>query len=424
MKILVVDDDKFNLVIAEKYINQFFPEYLVQICQNPQKVIKILETEEIDIILLDILMPEISGIELLKEIRSRLKYKDIPILMFTSMTDDESFQSCFELGANDYLQKPIQETIFNARISAAANARNNLLELHLLYEKSNMQNIELKNVNEQLKDIQFSLIQSEKLAAIGELAAGVAHEINNPIAYVGSNLETISNYLIKIRNFLKDIDSANQTDQFSYEVFQEYYKKNKLNIVMEDLDGLIGESKDGIQKVTEIVKSLRNFARSGIENERNYYSLRELIDQVLLMVRNESKYFVDIKTNSLDDSEVYCNRSQISQVFLNIIINAIQAIKQQKRNELGNMCITIYKEQENQCISFKDDGPGILQENLSKIFNPFFTTKEIGQGTGLGLSISFDIIVKKHNGVFDVISTYGEGCEFIIKLPIKKQEDL
>ena len=424
MKILVVDDDKLNLVIAEKYINQFFPEYLVQICQNPQKVIKILETEEIDIILLDILMPEISGIELLKEIRSRLEYKDIPILMFTSMTDDKSFQSCFELGANDYLQKPIQETIFKARISAAANARNNLLELHLLYEKSKMQNIELKNVNEQLKDIQFSLIQSEKLAAIGELAAGVAHEINNPIAYVGSNLETISNYLIKIRNFLKDIDTANQTNQFSYEVFQESYKKNKLNFVMEDLDGLIGESKDGIQKVTEIVKTLRNFARSGLENERNYYSLRELIDQVLLMVRNESKYFVDIKTNSLDYSEVYCNRSQISQVFLNIIINAIQAIKQQKRNELGNICITIYKEQENQCISFKDDGPGILQENLSKIFNPFFTTKEIGQGTGLGLSISFDIIVKKHNGVFDVFSTYGEGCEFIIKLPIKKQEDL
>lgn len=424
MKILVVDDDKLNLKIAEDYLNKFFPGYLVQICQQPRLVRKILETEVIDIILLDIVMPEISGIEVLTEIRRCPEYKDIQILMFTSMTDDESFQSCFELGANDYLRKPIQQTVFKARINAAANTRNNLLELHVLYEKSKTQNSELKNMNAQLQDMQFSLIQSEKLAAIGELAAGVAHEINNPIAYVKSNLETISNYLFKIRDFIKLMyDSVDPANESLYNLMQESYKKNKLSFVMEDIDSLIHDSKDGIEKVTEIVKSLRNFAHTGLENEMNNCALGEILDQVLLIVRNEAKFAVDVKISSFDIPDVYCNRSQISQVFLNIIINAIQAIKQQNRKDLGKVTITVYKEQEYACISIKDDGPGISEENLSKIFNPFFTTKEVGQGTGLGLSISHDIIVKKHNGIFNVVSTIGEGSEFIVKLPMEKTRD-
>jgi len=423
MKILVVDDDKLNLKIAEGYLNKFFPEYLVQICQQPKLVMKILETESIDIILLDILMPEISGIEVLREIRSCLEYKDVQILMFTSMTDDESFRSCFDFGADDYLKKPIQQTEFKARISAASNTRNNLLELHELYEKAKSQNIELKDVNAQLQDMQFFLIQSEKLAAIGELAAGVAHEINNPIAYVGSNLETISNYLFKIRDFIKLMyESVNPADESLYSLMQESYKKNKLGFIMEDIDSLIHDSKDGIQKVAEIVRSLRNFAHTGLENEMNCCALGEILNQVLLIVRNEAKYVVDVNVSSSEIPDVYCNRSQIGQVFLNIIINAIQAIKQQKRADLGHVYIKVYKDQEYACINIKDDGPGIPKENLSKIFNPFFTTKEVGQGTGLGLSISYDIVVKKHNGIFNVVSTIGEGSEFIVKLPMEKKD--
>ncbi|MFA9465054.1 MAG: response regulator [Velocimicrobium sp.] len=423
MKILVVDDDKLNLKIAEDYLNKFFSEYDVQICQQPELVMKILEIEEIDIILLDILMPKISGIEILKKIRADSCYKDIQILMFTSMTDDESFMSCFEFGADDYLKKPIEQTVFKARISAAANTRNNLMELHELYQKKKTQNIELKNVNAQLKDMQFILIQAEKLAAIGELAAGVAHEINNPIAYVGSNLETISNYLFKMRDFIemiyKSIDPSNEA---LYCMMQESYKKNKINFIMEDIEGLIKDSKDGIQKVTEIVKSLRNFARTGLENEMNQCALGEILEQVLLIVRNEAKYVVDVTISSFDNLDVYCNRSQIGQVFLNILINAIQAIKEQNRTDLGQVSIQVFKSEEYACISIKDDGPGISEENLSKIFNPFFTTKDVGQGTGLGLSISYDIIVKKHNGIFDVKSIIGEGSEFIVKLPMEKTE--
>jgi Signal transduction histidine kinase regulating C4-dicarboxylate transport system len=422
MKILVVDDDRLLLRIAADYLQTYFPDYSIEVCQHPKQVMDILKKDAIDIVLLDIIMPEVSGIELLQNIRANARYKDLQVLMVTSMNDTENFKKCFELGANDYIRKPIEIIEFQARIRAAAKTRANLLELHDLYEKMKLQNEELKEVNSKLKDTQFFLIQSEKLAAIGELAAGVAHEINNPIGYVGSNMETMSNYLRKMQDYISFVQEqmTAQTEDV-YIMIQEKYHKNKLDFVMEDLAGVIKDSQDGIQKVAEIVKSLRNFARTGMEDEKNFSSLEEIIGQVLLIVRNEAKYSVDINVNQFDIPPVYGNRSQIGQVLLNIIMNAIQAIKSQKRAEKGNINIFIQVEEEYACISIKDDGPGISQENLSKIFNPFFTTKEVGQGTGLGLSISHDIIVKKHNGILDVKSVIGEGTEFIIKLPLEQK---
>ena len=423
MNILVVDDDKLNLKIAEGYLKEYFPDYQVRICQQPELVMDILKFEFVDIILLDIMMPRISGIEVLREIRESSQYKDIQILMFTSVTDDDSFRSCFELGANDYLKKPINPTTFKARISAATNTRRNLLELHDLYQKTKTQNLELQDMNTQMKDMQFFLIQSEKLAAIGELAAGVAHEINNPIAYVGSNLESIANYLVKMRECIRlMLGAVDPSDEELYNLMMQCYKKNKIEFILTDIDGLISDSRDGIERVTEIVKSLRSFAHVGLENEMNYNVMREILEQVLLIVRNEAKHVVEIEMKNSEIPDVYCNRSQIGQVFLNLLINAIQAIKQQGRSEFGKIWIQIYREQNYACISIKDDGPGIPEQNLSKIFNPFFTTKEVGQGTGLGLSISYDIIVNKHHGILDVKSKIDSGSEFIVKLPFEKVE--
>lgn len=427
VKILVVDDDKLNLKVAEGYIKTFFPKYNIILCQQSKLVLDLLKSESIDIILLDIMMPEISGIELIREIRLCHEFKDIQILMLTSLTDTESFAECFELGANDYLRKPINVSEFKARIKASVNTSENMLMLRELYERMKTQNIEIKNINAQLKDTQFHLIQSEKLAAIGELAAGVAHEINNPFGYVGSNLETMSNYLFKMRSFIENlleklesvkgrIDESSNEELINF--VKELYRKNKIAFIIEDIGGIIQDSKDGIQKVAEIVKSLRNFARTGMEIEKKYCCVRYIIDEVLLILRNEVKYIAEIKIECPDEIEVYCNKGQLSQVLLNIIINAMQSIKAQKKSILGNLLIDVSKGNKYILISIKDDGPGISQENLSKIFNPFFTTKEVGQGTGLGLSISHDIIVNKHHGMIDVNSTLGVGTQFIIRLPI------
>lgn len=423
MNVLVVDDDKLNLKIAESYLKEFFPNYLIHICQQPELVMDILKTGTVDIILLDIMMPRISGIEVLSEIRQNSQYKDIQILMFTSVTDDDSFRSCFELGANDYLKKPINPITFKARITAASNTRKNLLELHELYQKTKTQNQDLQKMNTQMKEMQFFLIQSEKLAAIGELAAGVAHEINNPIAFVGSNLDSIANYLVKMRTCIRMMmEAIDPSNEELYNLMMECYKKNKLEFILSDIDGLISDSRDGIERVTEIVKSLRSFAHAGMENEMNYNAIFEMIDQVLLIVRNEAKHVVEIEMQNDEIPDVYCNRSQVGQVFLNILINAIQAIKHQGRPEFGKIWIHVYQDKKYACVSIRDNGPGIPEQNLSKIFNPFFTTKEVGQGTGLGLSISYDIVVNKHHGILDVKSKIDSGTEFIVKLPFGKNE--
>lgn len=407
MVILIVDDNKFNLQVASGYVRSFFPTFQVMLCQDPNDVIPLLSQEIVDIILLDIMMPIKSGTDLLREIRANSDYQEIQILMLTALGDAESFSACFELGANDYLRKPIDTVEFKARIQSAANARMQILKL---------------------KDVQFHLIQAEKLAAIGELAAGVAHEINNPIGFVGSNLETMDSYLRKMNQYImtvrEEMDHLSKMDATGIilplkKELDEKYAHDKLDFIRGDLSDIIKDSKDGINRVADIVRSLRNFARDGSEDKKCNCFLDQIIHQVLIIVHNEAKYVCEVHTQNHQVHEVNCNKGQLNQVFLNIIVNAIQAIKSQHKKEPGNLDIIIYEQDGYVCTKIQDDGPGIKKEHLSRIFNPFFTTKEVGQGTGLGLSISHDIIVNKHNGRIDVESNIGKGTTFIVKIPLE-----
>ena len=160
------------------------------------------------------------------------------------------------------------------------------------------------------------------------------------------------------------------------------------------------------------------FARSVKDDEKDTYSLLDIIKQVILITKNEVKYVAETTIEVPDDLILYCNKVQLGQVFINILVNASQAIKYQNRNELGLIQIIAEKKEPYIIIHFIDNGPGIPTENKLKVFDPFFTTKEIGQGTGLGLSISYDIIVNKHQGMIDFFSEPGKGTDFVVKLPI------
>jgi signal transduction histidine kinase len=289
------------------------------------------------------------------------------------------------------------------------------------------QNEELINLNAQLKETQFNLVQSEKLAALGELASGISHEFNNNIGYVESNLETMSNYLTKMCEFINfSVDelskslrsNSNPENDRLCKLICENHKKNKIAFIVDDIDSLIHDSLTGVKNITEIINHFKSFAKTGFEDVKTLYPLTDIIDQVLLLIKNDSKKNIDIIINISKLIDIYCNKIQLSQALLNIMLNSIHAINSIDREDKGIISLSTYTKNNYTCISIKDNGPGISNDMISKIFNPFYTTKDIGQGMGLGLSITHDIIVRKHNGVLDVKSNYGSGTEFIIKLPL------
>ena len=434
MKILVVDDEKFNLTIANDYIKKSNIECEVTICDNPTEVESLMEQNNFDLVLLDIVMPKMDGIDVLKQIRANSEYNNVQIIMLTFLTDSDSFKKCFENGADDYINKPINEVEFFARFKAAIKTRNNALMLKNMFERIKKQNKELKELNKTLKDTQFHVIQKEKLAAIGELAAGVAHEINNPLGYLASNLEVLSNFILKIqrmikeyRDFVENIDLNNEvvgkhTNKEIILNLKDIENKLKINFVINEVDEIIKDSREGVNRVSKIVQSLQNFAKTGFEDEMIMNDLNIIIDEAIVLLNSDLKNVAIIKKEYGVIPKIFCNRSQIGQVILSLITNSLQSIRIQNRLN-GEIIIKTFKDKDMVCCSICDDGLGIEEAIINKIFNPFFTTKEVGSATGVGLSISHDIIVKKYNGEFDIQSIPGEKTIFTFKIPIGNYDE-
>ena len=245
------------------------------------------------------------------------------------------------------------------------------------------------------------LAQSDKLAAIGTLAAGVAHEINNPIGYISSNLNTMKKYLEKIREHLEKRDEPHEEDH-----------KQIMDMVV-DFNDAVNESIEGAARVKNIVADLKSFSRID-RAEKECANLNDGINSTLNIIWNELKYKCTVEKDFGILPELYCIPNQLNQVFMNILINAGHAITE----EHGTILIKTWADDNNILISIKDDGCGIPKENLRKIFEPFFTTKEVGKGTGLGLSLAYDI-VRKHGGNIEVKSEVEIGTEFTITLPLE-----
>jgi Signal transduction histidine kinase regulating C4-dicarboxylate transport system len=424
MKVLVVDDSHFNLSAVKRNLEDMPEIAQILLCDDPRQAKSIVDEYKIDILITDVMMPALTGFDLLKLFRSESKYDDMPIIMLTSVIDMAVYKKCFDLGAFDYINKPFNTVELHSRLKVAIEAKNKSNNLKSLLEVTTKQNEELKRMNAELTEAKFSLVQSEKMAAIGQLAAGIAHEINNPMGYISSNFDILKKYYVRMKEYMDFFNLEINSDAFScvdchaIHELQDKYKELKLDFIISDLENIFNDLAGGIVRITDIIQSLRVYARSSKDDEKDTNILLELIQQVILILKNEVKYVADIKMDVSEDIALYCNRIQIGQVFVNIILNAIQAIKSQNRNSMGKILIKANCFDNQVLIEFTDDGPGIPEENLLKIFEPFFTTKEIGKGTGLGLSISYDIIVNKHNGNIDVKSEVGKGTSFLITLPL------
>lgn len=281
---------------------------------------------------------------------------------------------------------------------------------------------ELEKANRELKAAQAQLLQTEKLSSLGQLAAGIAHEINNPIGFINSNLRTMGEYVEDLMRLIERYDALlmaagkkdyNALPSLSTQV-ADVKRDMKFDFIIEDFNKLIRESRDGAYRVYKIVRDLRGFARAD-DAERKFVDIHASLESTLNIVWNELKYKAEVIKDYGDIPEIECLPTQLNQVFMNILVNAAQSIK-----ERGKITIKTYSFGEKVFIEISDTGSGIPEENLSKIFDPFFTTKEPGKGTGLGLSIVYGII-KKHNGDIRVRSKVEEGTTFTIELPTKME---
>jgi two-component system NtrC family sensor kinase len=282
--------------------------------------------------------------------------------------------------------------------------------------------LRLKERNQiaELKQVQAQLLQSEKMASIGSMAAGVAHEINNPIGYVFSNLGTLDRYVSDLLSILDDyalLEKQCPADSPELASLAQHKQEKDLAFLREDIAALMNESKDGISRVKKIVQDLKDFShKSSDEEDWQVTDLHKCLDSTINLVWNELKYKCEMKREFGTLPEVECLPSQLNQVLMNVLVNAGHAIETK-----GVVTVRTGIQADFAWISISDTGKGISPENLTRIFDPFFTTKPVGQGTGLGLALSYGIM-QKHNGRIEVESEVGKGTTFRLCIPLHHAE--
>lgn len=282
----------------------------------------------------------------------------------------------------------------------------NTLSINNMNRELIKKDIMLKNTISQLKETQAMLIHSEKMNALGQLVAGIAHEMNNPMAYVMANVEIMGQYFRSIKEFFEDYEKEKIVN------IQNLKEKHDIDYIIEDFSALQKATLEGGERIKKIVSELRDYARIDA-SEKKISNIAECIMSSLNIAKSEIKRnAIKLDLNFSETSDIECYPAQLNQVFLNIIINAVQAT-----GEKGNVVINLYEKENFIFVEIENNGPGISDENKSKIFEPFFTTKPPGKGVGLGLNLSYKIIKDMHKGEMFFDSIAGKGTIFTISIP-------
>jgi len=323
-----------------------------------------------------------------------------------------SFNSLSESLQHELLNTQAQQDelqVLNNELESKVVKRTEMLEL---------KNQELLAINNKMKETQHQLLQAEKMASVGQLAAGVAHEINNPIGFVSNNLLILKDYASSYKLLSYEVSQLVKADDSekckAFLRLKEYVNKEDFDYINDDVSDLVNESAEGLHRITEIVTGLRQFSRID-DDKTQLFDVNTCLKTTLNMVNNELKYNCTIETDFISMPKIAINVGKINQVFTNIIVNASHALA--ATGKPGLISLSTRLENNYIVIKIRDTGIGMPNETLKSIFNPFFTTKPEGSGTGLGLSISFGII-KDHNGEISVESKLGSGTCFTVKLPI------
>jgi len=346
-----------------------------------------------DLIISDVMMPKKNGYELCEEIKHNIRTKHIPIILLTAKADLSMKIEGLEHGADDYLTKPFNAQELKAKVKSLLNQRKLEKEIQLRSE-------ELEATLHALTETQSQLVHSEKMAALGLLVAGIAHEVNNPVSFAKGSLNNLKRSLDEVKEHLNTGKGKPVSEE-----------------TLVDIQNSMGIIKSGLERTEAIVKDLKTF----LQKDQIHFKMNDIhagLDSTLNLLRHELGQGIKLEKQYGDIGMVETIPSQLNQVFMNLLQNAIHAI-QKKGEGKGDILIKTERTDQRILICFQDSGTGMKKEVLSHIFEPFFTTKEVGVGTGLGLSISHRIILN-HNGTIEVQSEEGKGSEFKILLPVKQ----
>jgi two-component system NtrC family sensor kinase len=413
IRILLVEDSPTDVFLLRDALAEV-PSVQFKVIQAERlaEALQRLDEGQFDVILSDLGLPDSQGLETF--VRMHAQAPDTPIVVLTAMNDEDLALRAMQEGAQDYLVKGQTEGLLLMRSIRYAierqRAEGEIRRLNLeairsaaekevaevraaMAEKLEENNRELAETNRRLKETQAHLIQSEKMASLGQLVAGIAHELNNPLAFIRSNVFTIETWLSQIKAQVEPHLTPASA-------------KN-----LEKVRTRLSDMQEGLDRVKDLVLKLRTFSRLD-EGEFKTVDVHESLDSVLLFLRHRTKGRILVEKDYCADGTLSCYASQLTQVFMNLVANAVEAIEGQ-----GKITITTRRSDAHFSTSVRDTGKGIPEAILHRIFEPFFTTKPVGQGTGLGLAISYGIVLA-HQGTIEIHNREEGGTEFLVKIPL------
>jgi signal transduction histidine kinase len=414
-EVLVVED---NGDMRQLLRDILIREFSVRTARDGREGLAMAREKNPDLILTDVMMPEMSGTQLCRAVKNDPSMRSIPVVLLTSKAERDMKIQALELGADDYVTKPFHPRELLARVRS-------LVRLHGLQGELSTKNALLESANEELestllelKDASSRLVQAERLAAVGELAAGVAHEVNNPVNFATNALRTLHCYVDDIQTVASAVASVEWCNSRDLEL-----QGAKISALMERVDfeeisrslyELVGIVTEGLDRTHRLVGDLRDFAAPNRDKDSNV-DIRRGIESTIHLIQHSTRGSgIEVITEM--DKELPIIRGEpgaLNQVFLNLLKNAAEALAENG----GHIFVGVHSDESEIRVKIRDDGLGIAGENLEKLFEPFFTTKRAGSGTGLGLSISRRIVME-HGGSIDVETALGEGSSFLVRLPV------
>jgi signal transduction histidine kinase len=411
--ILIVDDMPTNLEVICEALSDVGLDIAIAI--SGERALQQIEREMPDLILLDIMMPGIDGFETCQRLKANPLTCNIPVIFMTALSDTESKVKALELGAVDYVTKPFHEKEVLARVKT---------HLQLRRLTQNLEQKVLQKIAE-LQASQLQLIQNEKMSTLGNLVAGIAHEINNPIGFLNASINNAKDY---IQDLLEHLELYQQHHPNAAVSVQDHAEAIDLEFLCKDLPKLVDSMRSATDRIMSISTSLRTFSRTDTEY-KVITNLHEGIDSTLLILKyrlqaNQHRPAIEVIQDYGELPPIECFPGQLNQVFMNILANAIDALEESNtgrsfseiKDNPNQIIIMTSIQDKSVKIAIADNGKGMTESVKEKIFDHLFTTKQVGKGTGLGLAIARQIVVEKHGGSIDCVSVPGQGTKFMIQL--------